>query len=407
MRKCLTSHESIWASFQNWIVTQALSILILLDALDECNDPKMLLRNLLKLSASADVKVIATCRPGDHRKALESLKVSQDKSQSISMTDDDVRRDIISYLRAKVPKLETLAQPKQQDLKHHVITTLTIKSRGMFLWVYPMLKVLKHMPDTASIRKALKNLPAGLEGMYERILWRLETSLPPEELIYSKRVLAWIVASNRPMRVDTLREAIALEVANEQMVAGNDLDPPNEFLYTKKQISRLCGSLVNINQDDEIIQMIHLSTRESLTDFDCMAACEAASSIASFHINISFAEAKMCAVCLASLSSSTLGSLSQYEDVAWSSRDSEVARIRTEYPLFEYAVLYWPEYLIHPVKEKFLRRATLKMQSTISLQRVHFFGSKTIYDRPALRFSRIPLSNFVNTSRQLLGSILE
>lgn len=139
------------------------------------------------------------------------------------------------------------------------------------------------------------------------------------------------------------------------MAAGNDLDPPNEFLYTKKQISRLCGSLVTVTRDNEIIQIIQLSTREFLTNNDCMAARESASPIASFHINVPSAEAKMCA---ASLSSPAQRPLSQYEDLESSSRDSEIARIKTEYPLFEYAVLYWPEYLIHPMKEELLSHQT-------------------------------------------------
>lgn len=81
--------------------------------------------------------------------------------------------------------------------------------------------------------------------------------MSPEKLACSKRVRALIVTSNKPMRLDALGEAIAVEVSIEQMAADDDHESDNEFLYTEKQISRLCGSgalwLFGHCQDDDIV----------------------------------------------------------------------------------------------------------------------------------------------------------
>ena len=97
-----TNYETLWAIFRTVVSSQNLSIMIILDALDESNGFKSFARDLKNLVGSQRVKVAATSRKeADHVKIFEGLDTMKGSS-IIEVTGDDVRRDIVSYLRAKV-----------------------------------------------------------------------------------------------------------------------------------------------------------------------------------------------------------------------------------------------------------------------------------------------------------------
>lgn len=68
------------------------------------------------------------------------------------MTTEDVKKDIASFLQAKVDQVA-------KDLT---------KSGAMFLWVYLMLKVVKSLPTVMDILRALSTLPEKVDMMYMR-----------------------------------------------------------------------------------------------------------------------------------------------------------------------------------------------------------------------------------------------
>jgi len=107
---------------------------IIVDALDECQDPSQLIQGLKGLSTLASIKVIVTSRKEPH------LHKELNENSSIEIAPEDIDADIGAFVEAKVEASSRLSHPLVRDL---VITKLCNAHDGMFLWVYLMLKELK------------------------------------------------------------------------------------------------------------------------------------------------------------------------------------------------------------------------------------------------------------------------
>jgi hypothetical protein len=66
----------------------------------------------------------------------------------------------------------------------------------------------------------LESLPNDLNAAYERILLRI----PSDERRCTKRMLEWMALSGRPMRIDELTHALAVNHPDLQGFAHEDLD---------------------------------------------------------------------------------------------------------------------------------------------------------------------------------------
>jgi hypothetical protein len=63
---------------------------------------------------------------------------------------------------------------------------------------------------TTKIRKALQLLPSRLEETYKETLLRIQSQGEPDNSL-GMRVLMWISRSKRPLHVEELRHALAVE----------------------------------------------------------------------------------------------------------------------------------------------------------------------------------------------------
>lgn len=175
----------IWAIFADYV--ECISpALIVLDALDECQDAEQLLQAMKSLLPSKLIKVIATSRKEAHLFTL--LK----SSLSLEITAEDINSDIVAYVEAKVLGSPRLSQSLVRDL---VVTRLSTGHSGMFLWVYLILKELKSCFSVTQVQGVLANLPKGLDGIYKSILQRLRDNLPTASLDLCSKVLTWVVSA--------------------------------------------------------------------------------------------------------------------------------------------------------------------------------------------------------------------
>lgn len=160
--------------------------LIVLDALDECQDSEQLIQGLKSLLFSNTIKIIATSRK-------EAQFFTQLRNNlSLEITAEDINSDIVAYVEAKVSGSPRLSHPMVRDL---VITRLSTGHSGMFLWVYLMLKELKSCFSVTQVQGVLANLPKGLDGIYRSILQRLRSNLPAASLDLCSKVLTWVVSA--------------------------------------------------------------------------------------------------------------------------------------------------------------------------------------------------------------------
>ena len=103
------------------------------------------------------------------------------------------------------------------------------------------------------IRHALQNLSAGLEEAYKDALERIESQKPGLSS-FAKRVLSWITCARRPLTLPELRHALATKTTEP----GIDEDA---FPDADEMVS-ICAGLVTVDQETNIIRLIHTTTRE-------------------------------------------------------------------------------------------------------------------------------------------------
>ena len=175
----------LWQLFSTHI-TKSTPVTIILDALDECQDPSQLIDGLKELSTLRSIKVIVTSRKDLH------LHNELNNFSTIEILPEEINADVAAYVEAKVEASPRLSHPLVRDL---VIKKLCNAHDGMFLWVYLVLKELKSCISMAKVQDALAKLPTGLNGIYKSILHRLQTTLASSSLDLCSKVLTWVASA--------------------------------------------------------------------------------------------------------------------------------------------------------------------------------------------------------------------
>ena len=113
------------------------------------------------------------------------------------------------------------------------------------------------------LRKSLAALPPTLDQTYDRIL----TEINEDDFIYAFRILQWLAFSNRPLTVDEVAEAAAIDAERDPAFEQDEiLEDPLEAL-------NICSSLVTmtvnskdagINSGQRILALSHYSVQEYL-----------------------------------------------------------------------------------------------------------------------------------------------
>jgi Ankyrin repeats (3 copies) len=108
------------------------------------------------------------------------------------------------------------------------------------------------------ILMALQSLPSKLEDTYKETLLRIQNQAESDSTL-GMRVLQWISLSKRPLLVNELRHALAVEwKANE--------DPPRNLdvgnLLNPEDILDVCAGLVVIKNESQVIRLLHFTTQE-------------------------------------------------------------------------------------------------------------------------------------------------
>lgn len=120
---------------------------------------------------------------------------------------------------------------------------------------------LCELPNDAARRKALKNLPRGLNPTYERILRRVkESNKEAQKLV--QRTLKWIAHNKNyyTMTTKALCEAISINLGDK----SRDL----EAVPDETEILRNCSSLVRLSVDGCRFEFAHFTVKEFLENLD-------------------------------------------------------------------------------------------------------------------------------------------
>jgi hypothetical protein len=109
-----------------------------------------------------------------------------------------------------------------------------------------------------AIRTTLKKLPTGSNAYdcaYEDTMERIEGQLQPQEEL-AKQVLSWITYAKRPLATSELQHALSVEVEPP------DSDIDDFDLPLIEDVISVCAGLVVIDEQSDIIRLVHYTTEE-------------------------------------------------------------------------------------------------------------------------------------------------
>ncbi|KAI1880051.1 hypothetical protein JX265_001672 [Neoarthrinium moseri] len=325
------------------MIQQSGEVWIILDALDECTSREELLRWLRGIrTEEVNFHILTTSRPErDITSAIEQF--SSDEEQ-IAIQSDLITADIRSYVHAHIREHEDFQIWKTRpDIQEEIESNLVKKADGMFRWVWCQITALKRCRDPITLRKALASLPKTLDETYARIL----SSIPPEYVDHTIRILQFLTYSERPLRVEEAVDMIAVRVGAN--IAKESRFKTQDRMPIPTDIVGYCSSLVVLVQtrdwdDDEtttveVMQLAHFSVRDYLTS-DRLNP-ESAQSLQEMPARASIAE--VCLAYLLALKSDHLGGRIP-DGSTLSETVSEF--IQRDYPFSRYSAQYWTSHAI-------------------------------------------------------------
>jgi len=321
-------------------------IFFLIDGLDECSgeSQKAFLRELKYCfgnftAVSKKFKLIITSRPEvlvrDHISCLVDISALNECPE--------LRKDIGRYVTQEVSLLMSSKNP-DKTLEGYTSGFLEARADGMFLWVSLVLDALRDDGDTSSdfFRETLVSMPKSLPDLYRRILSRITT----KDRDKARIVLQWVVSAKRPLTLEELKIAIALrrEATSMRSINGRIQGNIRSFLNS------LFGSLLKI-RNDNTVHLVHQSAREFLTDPRLMEEFHASTPIPvdntshlPFYICSEDTNLELAIACLRYLSLEEFDEDPMVDQIPrWSiSITSNLFGLQKQYPLLNYAALYWP-----------------------------------------------------------------
>jgi WD40 repeat protein len=211
---------------------------------------------------------------------MQRLQRSIEPSASLVCIEIPVQAslaDIQRYVGSRIDGLPVDSPAEREGLAN----TILRKSNGCFLWVRLVMDELENVYSNESIITVLERIPEGMRSYYERIINSM-TAITLDKHI-AKAVLMWAVASARRLTTAELSQALKLDI--------NAVLPS-----AKSAVEGLCGQLVAINRDSDLIDLIHPTAREFLVS-------EAAGE---FAVSKSRAHERIALTCLQLLSSNEM-----------------------------------------------------------------------------------------------------
>ncbi|KAK0491793.1 hypothetical protein EDD18DRAFT_1334626 [Armillaria luteobubalina] len=216
-------------------------VFIVIDALDECvqknrRESIAAIRSLV--SAGSKFSILVTSRAEqDIIDVLRSIS-------TISLIDETqrVKDNIARFIEVKMNMSYLPLKHLPELVRAHISSTLLEKANGMFRLVDCQLQSLANAKLEKDIDMILKNLPADLNSMYERIL----------ESVQGKGLEAAQI-----LRLEEVMEAVMVE-------AGRDSPNLDLKLLSGEHLLEMCSSLVCHDVETDIVTLSHASVQEFL-----------------------------------------------------------------------------------------------------------------------------------------------
>jgi len=122
-----------------------------------------------------------------------------------------------------------------------------------FRWVQCQLDTIIDLKRPDSIRKAINDLPAGLDETYDRIIRAIEDGGKDDGPI-AQRCLLWLAGAFTPLTLAQLDEAIMIETGRSSLNNDKGVIEPTDIVVA-------CRSLVIYNEMTGVVALSHYSVK--------------------------------------------------------------------------------------------------------------------------------------------------
>ncbi|KAF2809192.1 uncharacterized protein BDZ99DRAFT_46958 [Mytilinidion resinicola] len=230
------------------------------------------------------------------------------ESHAISREIDDVIKWRVSKLGSELKLNDSETLNLERELLGMVNRT--------YLWLTLILDIVRKtiLPTGRKLKAIISTLPSTVDQVYEAILSRIEE----DERLQAKKLLHIIVAAKRPLTLEEMNIALAIEPHHRSY---DDLDLDDEARF-EVSVRNLCGLFVTVV--DQRVYLIHQTAKEFL-----LAKSDVATGRWKHSLIPTESETLMAAICVTYLSFSEF-------DVA-----TDYASAAVEYGYLDYAAGFW------------------------------------------------------------------
>ncbi|QYT05611.1 Ankyrin repeat protein [Trichoderma simmonsii] len=224
-------------------------IFIIVDALDECQEYSgcraRFISELSNLQKSSGANIFATSRfiPDIMDKLKGSIEVE------IRAHDEDVRK----YLESQIMQCgSALLKARCEEVTREITKVV----EGMFLLAQLHFETVKRKKTLKKFKNTLANLPTGPKAYdfaYEEAVRRIQ-DLDSDSKELAWLVLSWITCATRPLATKELQHALAVEIGKAEL--------DEENLVQIEEMVSVCAGLVTIDEESNIIRLVHYTTQE-------------------------------------------------------------------------------------------------------------------------------------------------
>ncbi|CAG8939028.1 unnamed protein product [Penicillium salamii] len=307
-------------------LSQYSQITLVLDALDECAEPRKELFDLIdSLVSQSDclVRVFVSSRPEPE------IEERFRDELTIKTEVPDVKDDIRSFINKKIGELRW--NSNTAVYREDVVDALVEKSDGMFLWASLHIDQLHNVQLGKAMLRRIKKMPQGLTRTYKEIYEQISADEVQKTVV--DRAFIWVMCSYGPMSSEQLLAAIRHDANHDEL---------EEVIDTNTLLS-LCKSLLVLDEPSNRFRFCHASVLEYIQRElwnSRNAHCYAAKSCLRFMMLV-YGEPAPDTVSVAKDDDSSISSdedLSLQEDPAIFSRD---------YPFHFYSRHHWMRHIQH------------------------------------------------------------
>ncbi|KAL8910111.1 MAG: hypothetical protein Q9171_004572 [Xanthocarpia ochracea] len=191
---------------------------------------------------------------------------------------EEVRSPLILHLKALSPWIRLLVTTRFIDGilgEFRNDTTFEIRANSedlkRFLAAKLHVDFLASKTSVKALKKAIENLPATLNDLYDDAMRRIDSQSQDDREL-AEKAIRWVVHAYRPLRVEVLLEALAIE--------PGETDQDLEAIPPMGLILDACAGLLIFDEQSEAVRLVHYTAQDYFNRLTESALQEAHASIA-------------------------------------------------------------------------------------------------------------------------------